>query len=388
MRNGYKVFDADTHFSPMAESIEPYLGPELRSRVPDLEERKVEFKTGWAGEKLEPPFRHSFRLGGGAGGGWGSGNPRWLGESGPRENAQRAFQKFMGSSFPTQGGADWSADIRVADMDQEGQDVHMMVPNGANGHPDPWVEMEFIRANNRYLNDFCGQHPHRLKSLIAVTPRSVAESVDEIKRWGDSTWAVGIQPHLPLDFPLDHPDLEPVWKAADEAGLAVVHHSFASGYPGHRDLWDNPFLGRLASHPWAAMRAIGAFFGSGVLDRYKNLRFSILESGFGWLPFWARRMDDQVIYMGYVNEHLEHKMSEYMTGGRFFAAIVLHEGEEMVKMVTDDLGDHVLMFGSDYPHAESRFPDSVDKALAWTSLTNDRKQKLMWDNAVRCFGEP
>ena len=45
MRNGFKVFDTDTHFSPMAETIEPYLGPDLRARVPDLDERKVEFKV-------------------------------------------------------------------------------------------------------------------------------------------------------------------------------------------------------------------------------------------------------------------------------------------------------------------------------------------------------
>jgi predicted TIM-barrel fold metal-dependent hydrolase len=56
--------------------------------------------------------------------------------------------------------------------------------------------------------------------------------------------------------------------------------------------------------------------------------------------------------------------------------------------VMDDLGDHILMFGSDYPHAESRFPDSVDQVLAWDSLGHDRLRKLLWDNAVRCFGEP
>jgi predicted TIM-barrel fold metal-dependent hydrolase len=99
-------------------------------------------------------------------------------------------------------------------------------------------------------------------------------------------------------------------------------------------------------------------------------------------------MDDQVVYMGYVPENLQHKMSEYVTGGRFFASIVLHEGEDMVRMVTDDLGEDLLMFGSDYPHAESRFPDSVDKVLEWDSLTPPRMRKLMWDNAVRFFGEP
>ena len=41
------------------------------------------------------------------------------------------------------------------------------------------------------------------------------------------------------------------------------------------------------------MRAMGAFFGAGLMDRYANLRFAVLESGFGWIPFWAERLDEQ-----------------------------------------------------------------------------------------------
>jgi predicted TIM-barrel fold metal-dependent hydrolase len=294
----------------------------------------------------------------------------------------------MGRVFPTLGSSDHDPEARIQDMDEEGVDVHLMVPAGPVGHEDPWVEMEFIRANHRYLSDFCSDYPHRMKSLIVVTPRAIDASVEEIRRWGRSPWAVGIQPHFPLDYPLDHPEMAPIWAAADEAGFCVVHHSFSWGYPGYRDLWENPFLARLASHPWAAMRAVGAFFGSGLFDRYQNLRFGILESGFGWLPFWARRMDDQAVYMGHVAEDLQHTLSEYMTGGRFFASIVLHEGESMVKMVMDDLGDDLLMFGSDYPHAESRFPDSVDQVLGWPSLSHERLEKLFWANPVRFFGEP
>ena len=36
----------------------------------------------------------------------------------------------------------------------------------------------------------------------------------------------------------------------------------------------------------------------------------------------------------------------------------------MTKMVSEMMGDHVLMFGSDYPpHAESRSPKSLDIVL-------------------------
>ena len=64
-------------------------------------------------------------------------------------------------------------------------------PNGANGHEDLEVEMEFIRAQHRFLNDFCNMDPHRLKSLIVVSARNIEESIKEIHQWGGSSWPRG-----------------------------------------------------------------------------------------------------------------------------------------------------------------------------------------------------
>jgi predicted TIM-barrel fold metal-dependent hydrolase len=61
----------------------------------------------------------------------------------------------------------------------------------------------------------------------------------------------------------------------------------------------------------------------------------------------------------------------------------------MARVFNELMGDHVLMFGSDYPHAESRFPESADRVLAWqNALGGEAVRKLMWDNPVRFFGEP
>ncbi len=383
MRKGMRVFDADTHGGPNAELLEPYLESVIRERVPDLDSHKRPIRIGLAGEKREEPYKHNYSFG--QGGGWGRDAARWLGEAAPRDNAERHFQKFMGTRFPTEGGV-WDSDIRVKDMDVEGVDAQLVVTNAVS-HPDPEVEAAFIRALHRFMDDFCKPYPHRLKSMIEVTPRSVDESVREIKRWAREPWAVAIRPSLPIDYPIDHPDMDPIWKAADEEGLVVVHHSFSAGYPGYRDLWQNPFLGRTASHPWGGMRFVAAMVCSGILDRFPNLNLAILESGFGWLPFWAKRMDDQVEYVGYVPD-LKHNPSEYFTGGRVFCSIEMHEGAEMVRLVDSLLGDDVLMFGSDYPHAESRYPSSVDHVLGWEGLGPEQMQKLLWENAVRAFGEP
>ena len=385
MRNGFKVYDSDTHITASAEDLEPYLASAVRELLPDIDQLKVPVRANATGEALEPPYSHRFRLGS-AGAGWMADVPRTLGEAAPPENAQRRHQKFMGTKWPSKDG-EWVAASRIRDMDEEGVDVQVMVPGVPRGHSDPAVDMEFMRANHRFLADFCDPYPDRLKALLILDARFIKESVQEIKTWGSSRWAVGAWINLPLDFPMDHPDLNPVWAAIEEEGICVVHHSFSSGYPGYRDMWGNPFLGRTASHPWGAMRTVASFFGSGIMDRYPSIRFSILESGFGWLPFWAARMQDQMEYMGYVPE-LRHTMAEYMSGGRFFAAIVLHEGPEMVKMVADFLGDQLLMFSSDYPHPETRFPDSVDLVLGWKGLSENLLPKIMWENAVKCFGAP
>ena len=387
MRDGFKIWDADTHIKPSVEAVKPYLSASVLERIPDLDQHLTPIRIGMAGERYEAPYRHLFRFATSVGG-WSRNKPRFLGEAGPREDAQREFQTFMGARLPTDGGGDWDAHVRLKDMDEEGSDVHFIVHTAGAGHPEADLEREFVRADHRYMNDFCNADPSRLKSCITVTPEDIEGSIEEIKRWGSERWAVAVHPHLPIDYPLDHPDMNPIWAAACDYNLAVIHHSFGAGYPGYRDLWENPFLGRLAGHPWGAMRAVAAFFGSGIMDRFPTIRYGILESGFGWLPFWGKRMDDQAIYMGYVAENLQHKLSEYMTGGRFFAATVLHEGEDMVQMVTEQLGDHVLMFGSDYPHAESRFPESCALVLGWDQLDHAALQKLLWDNPVRFFGEP
>lgn len=386
MRDGLKIYDSDTHLAPSAETLEPYFDPEMRRRLPEWESCKVPFRIGWAGEKLEPPFRHRYRFKKREG--WRE-ELRVLGEAAPRAQTEHVFPTFMGKRYPTPGGADDSCAARIRDMDEEGVDVQLMLPGLPPATDDVEIEMAFVRANHRFTQEFCASHPQRLKSLIVITNRAIEASVQEIKTWAKSPWAAGIHPQLTEGTPIDHPSLEPIWAAANEAGLCVAHHSFTSGYPGYRDLWDNPFIGRTASHPWGAMRAVSAFFGAGIMDRYPNIRYCILESGFGWLPFWAARMDDQSEYMPYaLPKHLAHKPSECMTSGRFFASVVIHEGEKMAKMVTDYLGDGILMYSSDYPHAESRFPESTDKVLAWRSLGENALRKIMWENATKCFGEP
>jgi len=334
MKDGYKVWDTDTHCRASAETLEPFFDESLRSKQAELEQYKRVNKRDIEGLVLG---NHYFSFGGRINYG------RYLGKAAPEPGMHRPPRTFMGTRQATTGAMDNDPDARIQDMDEEGVDVQLVIGGMAySSHMDDReISVGLMRAYNRYLNDFCGKHPHRLKALMPVIPNATEECVEEIKRWGQSSWAVGVYVQMMNHTPMDHPDMEPIWQAVDELGLAVIFHSNYAGppyFPGCNDLWGNAFLGRSAAHPWGAMRAIASFIGCGAMDRYQSLRFGILESGCGWLPFWSRRLDDQVENVGGVPE-LKRKISEHMMDGRFFSSIEMSEGEAVTQSVIDQLGE-------------------------------------------------
>jgi predicted TIM-barrel fold metal-dependent hydrolase len=379
MKDGLRVFDADTHVEPTAEVIDSYVDPAFRPRLPELAPYRQPVRAGSPGGA---PGRHVYRYGQ-------ISYKRILGEAAPRETHSGRDTQWMGSKQPRVGTQDDRSEDRIADMDDEGTDTHFLIPTSWTsfvGHEDPTIEVNVIRAFHRHMANFSGNHPDRLQSMIVASARDVDAAVQEINAWGKSRWAVAVMPLVTKDIPADHPSLDPIWKAAVDHDLPIAHHSFTwtpPYFPGVFDLWDNIFLGRLASHPWGAMRFIASVIGGGIMDRYPTMRVGTLECGFGWLPFWGRRMDEQYAYVG-STQQLKMKPSEYLTSGRYFCSVERHEGADMFDSVTRFIGDDVLMYASDYPHSECQFPETVQNFLAW-QVKPEQRAKLMAGNADRFF---
>ena len=83
-------------------------------------------------------------------------------------------------------------------------------------------------------------------------------------------------------------------------------------------------------------------------------------------------------------DDLKHTPIEYLQMGRVFCGIDFSEGSRMTKATVDLVGDHVLMYQSDYPHPETLFPDHTDTVIGWREeLGEPTMEKLMWQNAER-----
>jgi uncharacterized protein len=78
-------------------------------------------------------------------------------------------------------------------------------------------------------------------------------------------------------------------------------------------------------------------------------------------------------------------IQEYDCSGRIFLA-----GEADDKMLVHEialLGEDQILYSSDLPHGEGRH-NAAKEILARNDLSEAQKQKILYHNAVKFFGEP
>jgi predicted TIM-barrel fold metal-dependent hydrolase len=395
MRQGFRVIDSDTHVNPSMDVLLCYADTDLSGRVGELS-----------------PFFRKVKPG------MGRGDAEDRAESTILAIKQLRYQRVAGSKpavpVPEGGGdrgflsgrtqmvtrqpittrvAEDNATGRLRDMDVEGRDIDFIIPGPwAYGMPalGPELARGLTAAYHRYMAEYCRVDARRLKSMILAPANEPSWTARVIEEHAGEDWVAAIWPLLPEGLPVDDPDLEPIWAAADAADLPVMYHGFTIEtpyFPGYRDVWDNPAMGRCAGQTWGGQRFLSFMLMSGVLDRHPRLRVGLMECGHGWLPHWLLRLTRQIDYVkGSVPANLAHTPLEYAQMGRVYCGIDFSEGVDMTRATIELLGDHVLMFESDYPHPETIFPDHADTVIAWRKQLGDAAtQKLMWENAARFF---
>jgi predicted TIM-barrel fold metal-dependent hydrolase len=392
VRDGYRIIDTDTHVWPSMEVLKKYADNELLSKWDESlgkYERKVERpltygdpEGPWTNLSIQP---RAYQRGIGEK----SELEEELGAGGRGALEGKIRHLEITERSPRVGVGHDNSEGRLLDMDREGIDVHLLIPGtwplSATVLPVD-VAVGLYEAYARYMWDFCAPDPARLKSTLILSARDPEWSAKQVKNNAGQQSLSSAMVTLPQGVPIDDPDLEPIWAAMADADLPLLHHSFfyePPYFPGYRDVWDNIVVARTAAHPWGAQLIVAYLLLSGVFDRYPNLRIGFSETGVGWLPQWLRRLDMQSRHLVGSGPALKKKPSEYAAAGNVYCGIELYEGEEVAHFVNEVLGDGVLMYQSDYPHAQCQFPDSPAGPLSWSGLTEDQRVGMFSGNAER-----
>ncbi len=124
---------------------------------------------------------------------------------------------------------------------------------------------------------------------------------------------------------------------------------------------------------------------SGVFERHPGLRLAIVEFGLAWASHVLSSMD-----YTYRERHEEalYRFKDGMRPSDFFHRnVFLSFQEDAIGIrLRDAIGVDNLMWGSDYPHSESTFPQSR-KILAeiLAGVPDDEQAKIAGGNTARLY---
>jgi predicted TIM-barrel fold metal-dependent hydrolase len=178
---------------------------------------------------------------------------------------------------------------------------------------------------------------------------------------------------------------EPLWSALEDLNLSLgFHESTGTGKnPLGQRLESNLMLRRVYAQPFEQMMALGCFCAGGVLARHPKLRVAFLEANCSWLPWLLWRLDEGWELEGDVwAPDLAMKPSEYF---RRQCIVSIEPDEITATSVIDQFGSDRLVFSTDYPHGDSKYPDAVNHFLR-LPLGDEDKRKILWDNCAAYYG--
>jgi predicted TIM-barrel fold metal-dependent hydrolase len=347
-----RVIDADAHVLEPREMWTQYLEPRFRDQAP----RFIRDEQG--GERLVTegvvhdriPYREH----------------TWM--------ARRA------------GGFDPHA--RIADMDLEGIDVQILFPSQGlfiHAVKNPALAAALCRAYNDWLADYCRAYPTRLVGIAAVPLQDVDAAVREARRAIGQLGMKGVvvRPNPLAGRTLDDAAYDPLYAELQELDAALCVHEGTGNFPAAgADRYRNYLLRHLLSHALEQQIACVALICGGVLERFPRLRAVFLEAGVGWVPYWLERMDEHYEGLGDLVPWLKMPPSEYFRRQCFVSA---EPDEKALPYVAETVGADHLMFGSDYPHFDMKFPGAVAAVRDRPELSPAAKQKILCDTPARAY---
>ena len=286
---------------------------------------------------------------------------------------------------------------RRADMERDGIAGEVIFPTlGARiyGVIDGPLRQACFRAGNDWLvRDFCAADPNRFKGMALLDPDDVPGAVAELERCVKAGLAGGMIPTYPGEArPYHLAGYDPLWAAAQDLDVPLTFHIAATcAGPGQISVftsqWSAPGAAAYsATQDYWVRRSLGSMIFAGVFERFPGLKVAVVEHELAWAPYFLKKMD--VTYKE-LSQTAPYRFKDEVLPSDFFRSqIFLTFQEDRIGLETlpPMIGTDTLMFGSDYPHAESTWPRSrefLDDLLA--GVDRDVRRKLVCDNVAKLY---
>ena len=368
-----RIISADCHVNEPPHVFD-HVPAALRSRVPKML-RGADGGDGWSFEGGPPQ--------------------RTLGiEATAGQTA--GVKKLSGLRFDEILPGNYDGAAHVLDMDRDGVDVSVVYPANAIFvyiEPDRELGLACLRSYNDWiLDEFQSANRKRLIGLpMLPVDDGVELCIAELERCLDKGARAAFIPGNPVRPYHDH-YYDPLYARVAEAGVPLTFHRTFGGKPADAD-WDelvaqNITAGGTVYRFFSAVRPFTYMVLGGTFERHPALKIIAAEVNFGWLPFWAQTMEQNVDVRSAMHDPTVAstlRPTEHLGRNLFVTVLDDQIGFDLVA-AHPYLAD-TAMFSSDYPHSVTLWPNSRQHAATLTAnLPLDAATKILAGNAARLYG--
>ena len=225
-----------------------------------------------------------------------------------------------------------------------------------------------------------------------VASDDVEDGCQELERCAKLGLAGVFIPVSPLaDRPYRHPIYERFWWTAQDVGLPLLLHigTPRGGVPGCEftmNLNELTGAGRSTTDYWVRY-SLSAMIFAGVFDRCPKLKVGSVEHEAAWIPHWLKQMDftyrERPVFTKGWRSKEGLLPSDYWRRNMF---VEFMEDDLGIKL-RDEIGVDNMLWGSDFPHAESTWPRSQEfLRRIFAGTPKEVVRQITAENAARMFG--
>ena len=313
--------------------------------------------------------------------------------------------RWSGARYQTINQGNFDGSARVKEMLEDGVVAEVIYsPQRTMRHFMLGTEGDFqlagIRAYNDWLaKDFCAKAPDRLVGIAQMPSVGVDAAITEMKR----AKGMGLRGVLLSAWPSGNLNLteadDPFFAEAERLGIPISIHCGLAARAKVAPKPKTPMEEKAARGEGTGGRQVSALSGAGldtmplimgeiiltgVHDRFPKLKFVSVESGIGWVPYYAEQMDDRYDRNKYwAKIRLQHQPSEYVRSNWMFTFIIDKYGVKNRHAV----GLETLMWSTDYPHHGCDWPHSQRVvAEMFEDVPATERRAITYGNAARLYG--
>jgi predicted TIM-barrel fold metal-dependent hydrolase len=251
----------------------------------------------------------------------------------------------------------------------------------------PPYAVALARAYNAWLVDkWCSPDEGLLGCIVAV-PQDPLETAKEIERYAANPGIAGVYlPCAGVDPLWGHRSYDPIYRAAEDAGLPVLLHSVTIThpvFPFNNHGFDNELARHALSHTFSIMANLTSMITTGVPVRFPALRVGAFEAGVSWVPFLMYRLDKEYIERRRDVPFLEERPSHYLRQ-YFYATQPIEEPadpRDLAKVIELYGGATNTVFASDWPHHDFDHPMKLHQVPLGEAV----HRQIFGENALRLF---